>query len=475
MSLRGKSSKILNILLINLLISLNLFAQETTSWYGELKLPTTSLPITLKIEEKKDTTIILMGSPSQTNEMFSVTRQRLTQDSILFTIKTHSIVFRGRYNSTRDTIFSTFKQGFLQEELVLIKTKELFETRRPQEPKPPYPYIEEELGFKVEGVNYDFNGTLTLPSKEGRYPCVILITGSGLQNRDEELMNHKPFKVIADYLSRKGIAVYRYDDRGWNGDITDSVIVNSTTLDFAIDAQAAFEMLRNHPNIDPTKIGMLGHSEGGVIASIATSKNKDIDFLILLASTGQKGIDVLIQQNEVILRNIKMPEHAVNMQVSALKQIYKYIEKDYSDEKITKRMNKWFEKELSKLTQEQRKESQFLIPMERTKFINQLSSNWMRNFLKINPYDYLIKVQQPTLALNGTHDVQVLYQHNLPPIEKALKKAKNKNYIIYKAIGHNHLFQQSTTGMIDEYSKIEKTISPIILEQIEEFIRNTTR
>lgn len=457
------------------LFSFNLFSQETTSWYGELNMSSTTLPITLKIEEKADTTIILMGSPSQTNQMFSVTKQRFTQDSILFSMKSLNVVFKGKYNSTKDTIFASFKQGLLQENLIMVKTKELFETKRPQEPQPPYPYIEQELSFKVEGVNYDFKGTLTLPSIQGTYPCVILVTGSGLQNRDEELMNHKPFKVIADYLTRNNIAVFRYDDRGWNGDITDSTINNATTLDYAVDAQAAFDMIKTHPNINPKQIGMLGHSEGGVITSIAASKNPNISFVILLASTGQKGIDVLLQQNEVILKNIKMPKHAVKMQLSALKQIYKYIEKDYTSDEIEKRMNLWFDKELSKLNAGQRKESPFATAMERTKFINQLSSNWMQCFLKLNPYDYLTKVNQPTFALNGTNDVQVLQEYNLPQIEKALKKAKNKNYKTYKAIGHNHLFQQCTTGMIDEYSKIEQTISPIILEQIKEFIKSTTK
>lgn len=467
--------KILFSLILFCLVSLNLFSQETTSWYGELNVSATTLPITLMIEEKPDTTIIFMGSPSQTKQMFSVTKQRITKDSILFTMKSLNIVFRGRYNETKDTIFASFKQGLLQENLIMAKTKELFETKRPQEPQPPYPYIEQELSFKVKGVNYDFHGTLNLPSAKGTYPCVILVTGSGLQNRDEELMNHKPFKVIADYLTRNNIAVFRYDDRGWNGDITDTTITNATTLDFVKDAQATFDMIKTHPNINPKQIGMLGHSEGGIITSIAASENPDISFIILLASTGQKGIDVLLQQNEIILKNIKMPKHAINMQLSALKQTYKYIDKDYSNEVIEQKMNVWFEKELSKLNENQRKESPFAIPMERKKFINDLSSNWMRCFLKLNPYDYLTKVKQPAFALNGTQDVQVLYQYNLPKIEKALKKANNKNYKTYKAINHNHLFQQCSTGMIDEYSKIEQTISPIILEQIKDFIKNTTK
>ncbi|MFA6805853.1 MAG: hypothetical protein WCR29_00385, partial [Bacteroidales bacterium] len=179
------------VLLGAIILLISLFYQkveaQTTNWYGELKVSVQLLPITLKIEQSPDTTIILMGSPSQTKEMFGVTKQRIEGDSILFSIKNMGLVFRGKYNETKDSIFAIFKQGFVSEDLVLAKTDKTFEIKRPQEPKPPYPYIEEELSFKVPGVNYDFKGTLTLPSKEGKYPCVILVTGSGLENRDEEI------------------------------------------------------------------------------------------------------------------------------------------------------------------------------------------------------------------------------------------------------------------------------------------------
>lgn len=462
------------IILLFSLFSQNLEAQ-TTNWYGELKVSVQLLPITLKIEEKADTTIILMGSPSQTEQMLGITKQRLEGDSILFTIKDMRIVFRGKYNKAKDTIYASFQQGFLSEELILAKTDKTFELKRPQEPKPPYPYIEEELSFRVEGVNYDFKGTLTLPSKEGLYPCVILITGSGLQNRDEEIFSHKPFKVIADYLTRDGIGVFRYDDRGWGVETIDSSIINATTLDFAVDAEAAFCMLRNHPNIDKNNIGMLGHSEGGTIASISASNNPDIKFIILLAGPGLKGIDVLKQQNTVFFEKANMPKHALDFQLSAFDRIYKLIEKDLSNNEIDKRMNKWYDKELRKIDKGKRKDIQFTSPAMRTQFNNQLSSNWMRTFLKLNPLDYLKKVNQPVFAINGTNDIQVLYQYNLPAIEKALKKAKNKNYQIVTAVGMNHLFQDSKTGMIDEYSTIEQTISPIVLLQIKNFIKENIK
>lgn len=465
------------ILVIISLVSLmgeNIQAQ-TTNWYGELKISIQLLPITLKIEQNSDTTIILMGSPSQTKEMFGVTKQRLINDSIIFSIKSMGVVFRGKYNGTKDTIFASFKQGFLTENLILAKTEKIFEVNRPQEPNPPFPYIEEEMSFNVKGVNYDFKGTLTLPSKDKTYPCVILVTGSGLENRDEEVFGHKPFKVLADYLTRNGIAVFRYDDRGWATNSIDSTIINATTLDYAIDAQAAFDLISKHPNIDNKNIGMLGHSEGGAIVSICASKNKDIKYIILFAGPGMKGIDVLLQQNKAYFEKANAPKHSIDFQLSTINEIYRLIEKDKSNEAIEKKMNKWFDKELNKLEESQRKEIQFSSQVVRKQFVGSLTSNWMRVFLMLDPSVYLEKVHQPVLAINGTNDIQVLYQYNLPAIEKALKKAKNNNYKIYTAVGMNHLFQESTTGMIDEYSTIEQTISPIILSQTRDFIKEQTK
>ncbi|MBP6429207.1 MAG: alpha/beta fold hydrolase [Bacteroidales bacterium] len=472
--MRRKGFLLVAIVLLVSLINQKIEAQ-TTNWYGELKVSVQLLPITLKIEQSPDTTIIMMGSPSQTKEMFGVTKQRLSEDSILFTIKSMGVVFRGKYNETKDTIFATFKQGFLSEDLVLAKTDKTFELKRPQEPMPPYSYIEEELSFKVPGVNYDFKGTLTIPSKDKTYPCVILVTGSGLQNRDEEIFGHKPFKVIADYLTSNGIGVFRYDDRGWGIETVDSSIINATTLDYTVDAMKAFEMLKSHPNIDKNNIGMLGHSEGGAIVSIAASQNPNIKFIVLLAGPGMKGIDVLLQQNKVFFEKAGMPKHAIDFQVSALKKIYSLTKKNLMNSEINKRMDKFYDKELGKLDKDKLKDIQFTSPAMRTQFNSQLSSPWMRTFLSLDPSDYLKKVKQPVFAINGTNDIQVLYQYNLPEIEKALKKAKNNHYQIITAVGMNHLFQESKTGMIDEYSSIEQTISPIILLQIKDFIKENTK
>lgn len=457
------------------LSNIDLKAQEKTNWYGELNVSSTTLPITLTIETKADTTIIMMGSPNQTDQMFGITKQRVTKDSIVFSIKSMGVVYRGKYNEKRDSIFGSFKQGVMLQNLAFGKTNKVYSLSRPQEPKPPYPYIEQELGFKVEGVDYDFKGTLTLPSKEGVYPCVILVTGSGMENRDEEVFAHKPFKVIADYLTRNGIAVYRYDDRGWGAKTIDPKIIDATTFDFANDAQAAFEMLKKQPNIDSKNIGMLGHSEGGAIASICASRNQDLKFIILFAGPGMKGLDVLLQQNEEVFKQQNAPKYVIDVQLASLKKIYELIDKSLPNEEIKKLMNEWFDSESKKYTKEEWKNIQFSSEASRIQFVSMLTSEWMKTFLKLDPADYLSKVNQPVFALNGTKDVQVLSKYNLPAIENAMKQAKNEHFSQYKAEGMNHLFQECKTCTVEEYSKIEQTISPIVLDKLRDFIKENLK
>lgn len=454
------------------LFSVSAFAQ-TTNWYGEIKVQGAVLPITLNIEKKADTTIILMGSPAQTKEMFSVTKQRIEGDSIIFSIKNMSIVYRGKLNKSKDEIVGVFKQGLLLTDLTFKKLQEKFEYKRPQEPKPPFSYVEQELSFTTPGVDYDFKGTLTLPSKEGKYPCVILITGSGLQNRDEEVFGHKPFKVIADYLTKNGIAVFRYDDRGWGS--KNAELFNATSLDYVKDAQSAFNMLKSNPNIDSKKIGMLGHSEGGLIAPICASQNKDIAFVILLAGPGVSGYDVLMQQNKEIMQKAKASKFQINSQLDALSKINVLIRSNVSSSELETKMNTYFDSIISKLSEKKKKDYQYTSPAARTQFISQINLPWMRTFFVLDPQDYLPKLSQPVLALNGDKDIQVISKYNLPAIKKAMKIAKNNNFEYFEAKGMNHLFQECKEGTIDEYQTIEQTISPIILEKLKTFIQKYSK
>lgn len=398
-------------------------AQQTDYYEGNLEFKGQKLPLTLEVTMDKDT-IAMLGSPAQTKELIPATKIVLRNDSLMFSVKKLKATYKGKINQTKDTIYGTFKQMFLELPLCLVKKeKPEIIINRPQNPPANPSYIQEEISFRTEGVDYEFKGTLTYPSKEGKYPLMIMISGSGIQNRDEEIMLHKPFAVIADYMANNGIAVFRYDDRGFGSE--NAALFNATTFDYAIDVESALNAVKNHPNIDTDKIGLVGHSEGGLIAPIVASRNSDVDFLILLAGPGVKGIDVLIEQNKAIYKANKIPNEELEKQIETLK----------------------------------------------SRKFEGAEQAWMSCFLDLDPAEYLKQVKQPVLVLNGTKDLQVLYKQNLPAIKKALKEGGNKSFKIHKLKGLNHLFQKCKTGSPNEYFQIEQTISPKVLKLMKDFVK----
>lgn len=403
------------------------FAQRVENWSGELDAGIQKLPITLNLQIGNDT-VAEMGSPAQTDKMFKANKVVLRNDSLMFSVKLglSKVVFKGKYLG-EDSVCGTFKQNGAELPLCLKRGENKMVVNRPQTPKD-IDYVCEELSFRVKDVDYEFKGSLTYPKKGKNFPCVILVSGSGLQDRNEEIMQHKPFEVIADYLTRNGIAVFRYDDRGWGAQ--DMELVNGTTLDFADDAEAAFQLLKSHKKIDPKRIGFAGHSEGGVIAPIVASRNKDVAFVIMLAGTGVDGESVLIEQNRAILGKMGASEEEIQTQINSLKN------------------------------RENNPALQVL---------------WFKCFLDLDPRDYLSKLSIPVLALNGDKDVQVIASQNLPEIERALEKAGNKNYKTILLPNMNHLFQECETGLPDEYFSIEQTISPKVLEIMKDFIKEYAR
>ena len=398
-------------------------AQTKEYYEGDLVFKGQKLPLTLHVNIDTDTTAFL-GSPAQTKELIPATKIVFRNDSLMFSVKKLKATFKGQYNANKDTVCGIFKQMFIEIPLCLVKKeKPELEVKRPQNPPANPSYVQEEISFRTEGVDYEFKGTLTYPSKEGKYPLIIMISGSGIQNRDEEIMQHKPFAVIADYMANNGIAVFRYDDRGFGS--KNAELFNATTFDYALDVESAINAVKNHPNIDTDKIGLVGHSEGGLIAPIVASRNSDVDFLILLAGPGVKGIDVLIEQNKAIYKANKIPNKELEKQIETLK----------------------------------------------SRKFEGADQPWMKCFLDLEPAEYLKKVKQPILVLNGTKDLQVLYKQNLPAIKKALKKAGNKSFEIHKLKGMNHLFQECKTGSPNEYYEIEQTISPKVLNLMKDFIK----
>ena len=341
------------------------------------------------------------------------------------------------------------------------------QVNRPQEPESPFNYTSEEIYFtNVKANSIKLAGTFTLPKGIKNPPVAVLISGSGPQNRNEELMNHKPFLVISDYLTNNGIAVLRYDDRGISESEGD--FKTATSFDFATDVEAAIEYLKTRTDIDTSKIGLIGHSEGGLIAPIVASRNKDIAFIILLAGTGVNGGKILETQSRRASELAGANSAILNENEKLTKIIYRIIrnnsDTDTIKTKIAKELNDFKTNNPMSIL------APAITPTLIEQQFNILKSKWLLTFIRIEPKDYLEKTTCPVLALNGSKDFQVLPELNLNAIKNALETGENKDFTIKELEGLNHLFQTAETGSMQEYSQIEETFSPIALEIIKDWI-----
>ena len=327
---------------------------------------------------------------------------------------------------------------------------------RPQDPQPPFNYRAEEVTFTNKKEGNTLAGTLTIPDGDGPFPALVLVSGSGQQNRDEELMNHRPFWVIADYLSRRGVAVLRYDDRGMGGSTGE--VLNATSLDFSYDAEAAFDYLLNRKEINASQVGILGHSEGGIINFMVAERRPEVAFLVSLAGPAVNGIEVLKEQQAAILRAQGMTEEMVQFSGNANVQMFDIIEasssREEADTLLRQLLKGWgCNEELTEQT------------------VGQMASPWMYYFLKYDPTDAIVKTTCPALLLNGSKDLQVLASQNLPAYEKIIAEHGKTNLTLRELPDLNHLFQHCETGSPTEYVEIEETISPEVLELVVGFVK----
>jgi hypothetical protein len=329
---------------------------------------------------------------------------------------------------------------------------------RPQEPKPPYPYLVEEVTYRNGEVT--LAGTLTLPVGDGPFVAAVLVTGSGAQNRDEELLGHKPFLVLADHLTRQGIAVLRSDDRGVGG--SSGSVSEATSSDFADDALAAIERLRQDSRIDPGKIGIIGHSEGGLVGPLAASRSSSVAFVVMLAGPGVSGAEILPHQLAKILSANGVGEEAVARQVEIQRELIAAVIAEQPRERLQEIGRRLVELQSGgQLTGEQ---------LEQTvdQALAGLTTPWFRYFVAHDPRPVLARLEVPVLALNGELDLQVDPAQNLPPIEQAL--AGKAGTVVRELAGLNHLFQHATAGSPGEYAQIEETFAPEALAAISDFI-----
>lgn len=446
--------------MVAILASFTMLGQDITGqWNSFLKVPGGQLKLVFNISKSEKGYSSTMDSPDQGAKGIPITTTHFEKSILKLELPSAHIVFEGELNQ-HDVIVGTFTQSGQAFPLNLsrqILKKE--EIKRPQEPKEPFAYYTEEVTFENKIDKNVLAGTLTLPKKEGKFPVVILISGSGPQNRNGEIFEHKPFLVLADYLTQKGIAVLRFDDRG-TGKSTGE-FKSATTLDFVKDVQAGLTYLQTRKEIDKNKIGLIGHSEGGIIAPIIAENSKEVDFVVLLASPGIQGNELLLLQKESIERQMNISENEIQHGKEIFKGVYDIIVKSSASRDVMKsQITTYLQGKLTnKLNGDQ---------------INALSATittpWTIGFLKLDPSVALEKVKCPVLALNGEKDMQVAADVNLEAIEKALAKGGNKNVTIKKIPNLNHLFQECETGLPNEYGSIEQTFSPIALEEISKWI-----
>jgi uncharacterized protein len=462
--------KYIGFLLLFLVPSYFIYAQNNSaivgSWIGKLDLGSAKLTIVFHISEEEGKLQATMDSPDQGANGLAVEEVIYNKGQIKLNMPNINGGYEGDILAGDSTIEGKWNQAGQSWPLVL-KKGDVPKPNRPQEPKAPYPYIEKEVKFENKEAGITLAGTLTLPKLRQPVPAVILITGSGGQNRDEELFSHKPFKVIADYLTRNGIAVLRFDDRGVAE--SEGSQANATSEDFATDVSAAVDFLLEQKNIIKDKIGLCGHSEGGMIAPLTAINRDDIAFLILLAGPGTTGKQILLDQTELIYAKSGARESLINDILETNSVIYKTLLKESDNDKAIKKIKKYIKKQ-SKGYSESEKQSRGWTQEMMGQNLNMITSPWFRYFIAYDPVPVLQQVKCLVLALNGSLDLQVPAKQNLEGIEKALQDGGN-NMITTKEFPElNHLFQHSTTGLPGEYGQIEETFSPEVLDYMTQWI-----
>ena len=341
---------------------------------------------------------------------------------------------------------------------------------RPQTPKPPFPYTQRELTYENPADHTKLAGTLTIPNGPGPYPAVILITGSGPQDRDESLLGHKPFLVIADHLTRNGIAVLRVDDRGVGG--STGSVANATAPDSVGDVLAGVAELKKQPEIDAKRVGLVGHSEGGLLAPMVAAKSADIKAIVLLAGTGLPGRDILIMQLAKINASAGVPADNITRQTAAQTKLLDALGAK-ADEATLKSLTHdlvVIQTEGAQLPSDAT-EREALLSRQVDGALATINTPWFRSFIPLDPRIALRQVKCPVLALNGELDTQVPPDENLSEIAKALKEAGNPDVTTRKFDKLNHLFQEATTGSPQEYAVIQQTMAPVVLEEMTKWLR----
>lgn len=438
-------------------------------WDGAITVQGIQLGLLFEIsEDKKGQFSCTMDVPMQGAKDIPASAISIKDNEVSIDFDALQGKYIGTLSENKNSINGTWTQGGQSFDLLLNKTEEKNTLLRPQEPSAPFPYEITDLHFHNHAADdIELYGTLTMPKGDGPFPAVVLISGSGPQNRDEELMGHKPFWIIADHFSRNGIAVLRYDDRGVaysQGDFA-----SATSADFATDAAAAVQFLKQNPKIKSDQIGFCGHSEGAMIAPLAAAGSDEYAFLILMAGPGQNIVELLLKQSELISRAMGETEENIKEGNRVNKKIYEIVASEGSTEDRKAALRAMMKTEYQALSEEDQSERG---PFEDyyAQIEAQMFNPWMEYFLAYEPAVYLKQVSCPVLAINGEKDLQVAPKENLSAIAAALKEGLCSDFTTKELKGLNHLFQESATGAPSEYGELKQTFAPEALELMTEWI-----
>jgi pimeloyl-ACP methyl ester carboxylesterase len=441
-------------------------------WEGTLAAGAVNLRLVFHFFKQKDGSYAgTMDSPDQGAKGLVLSEVTIKDDTVHVELKSAGVVFDGKRNKEGQEISGEFKQAGRSFPLTLKRVAKASKANRPQTPARPYPYEEIEVAYASKAPGIKLAGTLTLPRAAGPFPAVILIQGSGAHDRDETIFDHKPFLVLADYLTRRGIAVLRVDKRGVGG--STGKTREATTEAFAADALAGVELLKNRRDIRGSQIGLIGHSEGGAIAPLVASRSPDVAFIVLLAGPGLPGEETLYLQGAAVLKAMGAEAAELAQEKKMQERIFAILRQEKDDAAAEKNIRSALQDLTSENGKERAKAKVESMPMLEGQ-IQMVATPWFRFFLDYDPRPVLRKVTCPVLALNGMKDVQVDPGPHLRQIEEALKAAGNQDVTIKEMPNLNHLFQTSKTGAVSEYGAIEETIAPVVLETIADWILKRT-
>lgn len=440
------------------------------SWEGAIKSVKT-IRLIFHFKDENGKLSATMDSPDQGVTGIGCKSVTLNGDSVIVDMSGIGIMYRGQLQNDT-TISGVWLQSGVSVPIDFMKTASPAELYRPQTPKPPFSYLSEDVIYTNKDKSIQYGATITIPKGKGPFPAVLLITGSGQQNRDEEIFGHKPFAVIADYLTKNGYVVLRVDDRGMGK--TTGALQSATTADFAKDAEVSFDYLKSRKEVDKKKMGMLGHSEGGMIAEMLAAKRKDIDFIVLLAAPGINIKELMQDQSAMVMASNGVDSNIV----SQYKQLYAAMEdaglsaKTEVDGKV--KMMAAVKEWKQHATQDAITTVGVATAVEEKEYVDQMAkiitSAWFNYFLRFDPQPYLRNISCKVLALNGSRDIQVPPGLDLDEIRKALAQSKSKTYEVKELQGLNHLFQDCTTCTVNEYAVLTETMSPEALRIISEWL-----